>query len=97
MMPDRERVINTIDGCINDNSFCNKCDYDGCVFQHGSCEKDLLAAALSLLKEQEEIVKCKDCIHWDKGHTEECDNLDSVCFHNGWCKPDWYCAGGKRR
>ena len=54
-MPDRERVINTIDGCINDNSFCNKCDYDGCVFQHGSCEKDLLAAALSLLKEQEPV------------------------------------------
>jgi len=48
-------------------------------------------------KHDDDIVRCKDCIHWDKGHTEECDNLDSVCFHNGWCKPDWYCAGGKRR
>ena len=44
-----------------------------------------------------EIVRCKDCMHWDKGHTEECDNSDSVCFHNGWCKPDWYCADGERR
>ena len=45
----------------------------------------------------EEIIRCKDCIYWDKGHTEECDNLDSICFHNGWCKPDWYCADGERK
>lgn len=45
---------------------------------------------------QKEIVQCKDCVHWDKGHTEECDNSDSVCFHNGWCKPDWFCADGER-
>lgn len=44
-----------------------------------------------------ELVRCAHCIHWDKGHTEECDNSDSVCFHNGWCKPDWYCADGERR
>lgn len=43
------------------------------------------------------VVRCKDCIHWDKGHTEECDNSDSVCFHNGWCQPDWFCADGERR
>lgn len=54
-MPDREKVIKTIDGCINDDSFCNKCDYEGCVFRHGSCEKDLLADALALLKEQEAV------------------------------------------
>lgn len=44
-----------------------------------------------------EIVRCKDCKYWDKRHTEECDNSDSVCYHNGWCKPDWYCADGERR
>ena len=53
-MADREKVIKAIKGCINDGSFCNKCDYDGCVFQHGSCEKDLLADALALIKEQKE-------------------------------------------
>lgn len=52
--------------------------------------------AIEILK-QPEIVRCGDCIHWDKGHTEECDNLDSVCFHNGWCKPDWFCADGERK
>ena len=42
------------------------------------------------------IVRCKDCVHWDGGHTEECDNSDRTCFHNGWCKPDWFCADGER-
>lgn len=44
-----------------------------------------------------ELVRCKDCIHWDKEHTEECGNPDSICFRNGWCKPDWFCGGGERR
>ena len=46
---------------------------------------------------KESVVRCKDCKYWDKDHTEECDNTDSVCFHNGWCKPDWFCANGERR
>lgn len=44
-----------------------------------------------------ELVRCKYCIHWDGEHTEECDNLDSICFHNGVCKPDWFCASGERK
>ena len=54
-MADREKVVKAIEGCINEGSFCNKCDYDGCVFQHGSCVKDLLDDALALLKEQEAV------------------------------------------
>lgn len=44
-----------------------------------------------------ELVRCKECIYWDKGCTEECDNSDSICFHNGSCKADWFCADGERR
>jgi hypothetical protein len=51
---------------------------------------------LSVLQAKE-LVRCKDCVHWDKGCTEECNNTDSVCFHNGRCKPDWFCADGERR
>ncbi len=43
-----------------------------------------------------ELTRCKYCIHWDD-HTEECGNPDRTCFHNGWWKPDWYCADGERR
>ena len=69
------------------------------VLEHGSAEglKVYLEAIKTIKKNCVDIVRCKDCIYWDKGHTEECDNLDSVCFHNGWCKPDWFCSGGKRR
>jgi hypothetical protein len=48
-------------------------------------------------KDMVEVVRCKDCVYWDKGHTEQCDNSDSVCFHNGWCQPNWYCADGERK
>ena len=50
-----------------------------------------------LMYQGKELIRCKDCVYWDKGHSEECDNSDSVCFHNGWCKPDWYCADGERK
>ena len=43
-----------------------------------------------------ELIRCKDCIYWDKGHTEECCNSDSVCFHNGLCEQNWFCADGER-
>ena len=46
---------------------------------------------------EQELVLCKDCVYWDEECTEECDNSDSVCYHNGRCKPDWFCADGKRR
>lgn len=88
-MPDREKVIKTIEGCINDNSFCNKCDYDGCVFQHGSCEKDLLADAIALLKEQE----AKPPVHIHEEYPEhdwvrdKNGNIDDFAYdgdyHNG--------------
>ena len=49
-----------------------------------------------LPEQQPTVVRCNECICWDK-HIEECGNPDSVCFHNGWCKPNWFCADGKRR
>lgn len=44
-----------------------------------------------------ELVRCKNCKHWDREYTEECRNENSVCFSNGRCKPDWFCADGERR
>ena len=97
-MPDREKVIKAIKGCINDGSFCNKCDYDGCVFKHGSCEKDLLADALALLNEQEKrwllldkngkitplpvFVRCKDCKYRSFYCTEATDGTTLYECHH---------------
>lgn len=57
----------------------------------------LLDKKIPLITQGQEVVLCKDCVYWDKGHTEECINSDSVCFYNGWCKPDWFCADGERK
>lgn len=84
-MADIEKVINELVEHI-ESALDVDSDYVDCV------RTDLLQTAVFLLKSQPEIVQCKDCKHWDIGHTEECENSDSVCFHNGWCKPDWFCA-----
>jgi len=52
--------------------------------------------AIALLKDQQDVVRCKDCLHWDD-HMEECSNSDSICFRNGWTKPEWFCADGERK
>ena len=93
-MPDREKVIKGYEKCLRINGGCRECPYWDRTTSN-KCERRLKQDALALLKEQQEIVRCKDCKHWDKGHTEECDNSDGVCFHNGWCKPYWFCADGE--
>lgn len=44
----------------------------------------ILADALELLKEQQELVRCKDCKHW---------NERIRCRKH----KDWFCADGERR
>lgn len=47
--------------------------------------------ALSLLKEQEAVVLCKDCEHYDK-KTGRC-----ALRHVHGCAETWFCADGKRK
>lgn len=54
-MADREKVIKAIEDCVFHKNDCVDCDYDGCTFKHGDCRRDLLADALALLKEQENL------------------------------------------
>ena len=67
-MPDREKVIK---GLLNHvyghpHTRCHKCPYWG-TGAHGSSECTVLFAdALALLKEQEAVVRCKDCKHRPK-------------------------------
>lgn len=86
----REKAYEIIDRC----PICTECD-GSFPYNCDECGEAFLTAFDAL--KQPEIVRCKDCIHWNEGHTEECHNSDSVCFHNGWCKPDWFCADGERK
>ena len=74
-MPDRKNVIKGLMGL------------------HGSKETmDIIFDAITLLREREpEIVRCKDCKHYDPD-TQSCNNgLDGIFL------PDWFCADGERR
>ena len=102
-MPDREKVIKAIEDCAFHKNDCVDCYYDGCVFEHGDCRRDMLADALSMLKEQPEIVRCKDC-RWGErsrnGKGEEmifCYNGDTGIEDGYLHEPDWFCAEGERK
>lgn len=78
---------------------CDNCPYDD---DEPYCSQRLAADALALLKEKEEIVKCEDCIYFEKpGATGT--GVDSPI---GWCKRAgagcghstvFFCAGGMRK
>lgn len=44
---------------------------------------------------QPEVVKCKDCKHWDE-KKNECHNINSYMQYRP-CFKDWFCADGERR
>lgn len=63
-MPDRERVIYDIERCTcHVPDACRDCSKFSGV-GNLKCMEDLMADALALLKEQPEIVRCKDCKYY---------------------------------
>lgn len=81
-MPDRGKVINALGRC----NLYGYCEDVGCPYYKSAlCLELLRKDTLELLKEQETVIRCKDC----KRHLE-CD----YWIENG---DDWYCANGERR
>lgn len=70
---------------------------------HGSKETmAIISDANAMLKEQPEIVRCKDCKHrptYPKAYGAEING--KWCYwcelHGSWKTDDWFCADGKRR
>ena len=100
-MPDREKVIKGLKCCSQMSGYvCQKCPYSSeCVagettYQTGTAH--LAADALALLKEQPDIVRCKECKYYSDGFCYNPNTFDDekTC---GNTVPDWYCADGKRR
>ena len=56
--------------------------------------------ALALLKEQPEIIRCKDCVYWlpmNRFHQDYHPGRGE-CELNCWIRDfDWYCGDGKRK
>ena len=109
-MPDMEKVIKGLRICIDrvpGKYTCDKCPYE----THGNeCEIDLSEDALALLKEQPEIVRCKDCKHRPTqtepyktvGFSLEFPDYKCPCqcsdgYYSWYPEDDWFCANGERR
>lgn len=96
-MPDREKVIKGLRICIDrvpGKYTCDKCPYE----THGNeCEIDLSEDALTLLKGQPEIVRCKDCKYAapDMACSHESEWGNEISRNRG--NPNWFCADGLRK
>lgn len=95
----KDRIIESLEYCYkNQKSIdCENCEYGGRSFQ--ICER-LVDDILVLLKEQEAIIRCKDCKWYQAGIDingkpfTRCNGDVRVYGHT---KPDWFCADGERR
>lgn len=87
-MIDREKVIKEYENYVK--RFVSLTTSD-------EAEYEMHEAVLSLLKEQGEIVRCKDCKHGREpimAYRKGCVWCERVNRHND---ADWYCADGERR
>ena len=91
-MIDREKVLKGLECCCSmTGNACRQCPYDEeCAKMIGSGSAHLCANALELLKQQPEIVRCKDCTHWDDDDCEIGNNPQMFA-------DDWYCPCGEVR
>ena len=86
--------------CIfcNDNCSCVASDYDGLGINVGCAYRTGRRDIRCPLKEQEAVVRCKDCKHYEPDEycpgfgdcMGACDNLVNV-------HENWFCADGERR
>ena len=88
-MPDREKVIEALEICAAGTNSCNKCPMKELC---KGVSNAAMVAAIKLLKEQEAIVRCRDCKY-----------LNAPANGVPFCKrikkfvdADWFCADGER-
>lgn len=98
-----DKVIKALSICSK-TGFCegnNGCPYWKESDWHFDDCKQMAKDALELLKEQKQIVRCKDCKHRFNG--EHHDNCCEVLMEKvKWTfevtvDPDWFCADGEQK
>ena len=97
-MPDRENVVKGLRCIAGDVVWCAHCPYSDA---NGSgrgdrCKRDCAKKALVWLKEQPEIIRCKDCKHGEI-YTAINGVLLSIMCDGVKHRPEWFCADGERR
>ena len=89
MKPDREKVIKALEMCDGQPENCGlkNCPYFN---KRSFCEDEMHSDALALLKEQPQIVRCKDCKRFDPFPL--CGLLGTSDISE-----DFFCADGERK
>ena len=82
-MPDKEKVVKALNEAI---PFAESRGYGGVA--------QAMHDAVELLKEQETVVRCKDCVYYNSEPDCHGDYCDKIHWSKG---PDWFCADGVRR
>jgi hypothetical protein len=89
-MPDREKYIKVLSKTVKTVKEYNE---DAPIKISLECVEDIL----ELLKEQPQIVRCKDCKYcFVEGFVHE----HNICDKHEWIQgqpDDWYCADGERQ
>lgn len=78
---DREKVMSWLEGLAED---------DWRSYHSDSEVSNIAKSALALFEEQEAVVRCCDCEHWDS-QCHSCEHFDGIMQH------DFYCADGEKR
>ena len=97
-MINRENVINGLKCIIDGTVRCESCGYAIDKHGHHSCQQNCASDAIALLKEQETVVRCKDCIHADDFDCPAPLPTGYLCQKGHGCHlGHWFCADGKRK
>ena len=88
------KALEDMRDCMNKNQ-CYACNHEF-IQSQGDFASNILTHCIEVLKMQPQIVRCKDCKHFDKSF--------SYCATRGYCdissirhEDDWFCADGERR
>ena len=80
---DREKVIKAWECCNPFNRKCKECPYEKDCY-HDGVSRHMVADAVALLKEQPDIVLCKDCKHHGEKYTHANGYEYVVCWRDGY-------------
>ena len=94
MIIDKKKVIKGLKECSIDDVDCKHCPYNGEGNQKYGCKTVMQREALKLLKEQPEIVRCRECKYGEKVNSVYlCGKTRGFGLSHA---PDWYCADGEK-
>lgn len=84
-MPDREKVIRAWECCNPFNRKCNECPYEKDCY-HDGISRHMVADAIALLKEQEEVKPIPPIDESDLWRCGYCHHQIIRCTHQRFCE-----------